>query len=116
MSVLLLASAAALAPECQTTIIQSELNACAIQSLADADDALNNQWRITVAVYNALSQADAERLRNAQRKWIAFRDAQCAAEWPWSIGVSLDKMLYVFCLESLTRERTEELKRMAEAN
>lgn len=65
--------------------------------LAAADSRLN-------AVYKSLSQSlapsDRERLRDAQRKWIVFRDADC--EWGW---VNAQE-----CLITRTDERAPQLE------
>ncbi|OYX49143.1 MAG: hypothetical protein B7Y97_09800 [Sphingomonas sp. 32-66-10] len=106
---LALAFAGLVAADCSTATTQSEMNDCALAAYNEADVSLNVQWWKTLAVFRSRSVEDAERLRAAQRAWIAFRDAECDAEFPFSLGVSLDKGLNINCRTSLTLERTVRL-------
>ncbi|MEP7223236.1 MAG: lysozyme inhibitor LprI family protein [Novosphingobium sp.] len=110
MSLIILAAAlAAPSINCAKTSAQAELNECALADLTKADAALNDQWEITFRAFANQSPDDASRLRTAQRAWIVYRDAECDAEHPFDIGVSLDKMLNIFCRTDLTIERTRTL-------
>ena len=114
MFALMVLSAAIATPEnCATTAVQSDLNDCALIEYERADRALNAQWKATIKVYEELSQEDARRLRTAQRAWLAFRDAECWARHPFTLGVSLDKMLHINCRTNLTIERTRTLSDLA---
>ncbi|MBA4088134.1 lysozyme inhibitor LprI family protein [Novosphingobium sp. ERW19] len=114
MSVMLmLAAAVSNSPDCKNTTIQSELNECAQTEFAEADRALNAQWKTTVRIFRERSREDEARLRVAQRAWLTFRDADCAARWPFDLGISLDKMLHINCLTKLTIERTDTLAELA---
>lgn len=71
----------------------TDMNICAFQDYQRADAKLNAAYKKRVA---SLEKAQLERLRTAQRAWIAFRDAQCRYEagvyegdqWrPWSTAV-----------------------------
>jgi uncharacterized protein YecT (DUF1311 family) len=56
----------------------------------------------------------AERLREAQRAWIAFRDAECALSYAeWGSG-SMRNIAHADCRMQMTAERTIELRRMRE--
>jgi uncharacterized protein YecT (DUF1311 family) len=46
----------------------------------------------------------------SQRAWLAFRNAQCAAEAGWAQGGSLEPVLVGRCLTLMTRERVLKLK------
>jgi uncharacterized protein YecT (DUF1311 family) len=52
------------------------------------------------------------KLREAQRLWIQFRDANCNAEYALYEGGSAGPMVKVACIEAVTRHRTEELQVM----
>jgi uncharacterized protein YecT (DUF1311 family) len=79
------------------------LAACT-QALTRAwDGELNRLWPSAVA-------AGGERLRNAQRAWIAFRDAEClfeAARWE---GGSMGAYAGGFCVAGMTAERVADLR------
>ncbi len=100
--------------DCADTAIQFELNECASAEYARADDRLNEQWAITLEAFRARSPENAARLVGAQRAWITFRDTECYARFPYELGVSLDKMLNLYCLTQLTEERTKQLQEIAE--
>ncbi len=66
------------AQDCAKATTQAAMNICAVQSRAAADDALN-------AAYGALVKEPAmagrlDKLRAAERSWVAYRDAECAFE------------------------------------
>lgn len=71
---------------------------------ADADE----------AVYFPEYAVRAEKLLDAQRAWIAFRDAECALDYAeWGAG-SMRNIAYADCRLKMTAERTIELRRMRE--
>ena len=56
----------------------------------------------------------AEKLREAQRAWIPFRDAACAVEgWPMR-GGSAEPLLVYGCLTKLTEQRISDLEGLLE--
>lgn len=119
MSLLLgLALAVALDPDCKRAdLTQAEMNDCALITLGEADTRLNRQWKRTIERFRTnRSNEDAERLRLAQRAWVAFRDAECDAEWPLDLGVSLDKFQNIYCRIELTDARTERLTELMREN
>jgi uncharacterized protein YecT (DUF1311 family) len=104
------------APETQS---QLEMNMCAEVDFERADADLNRIYREEVA---SAQQADREIdasdhrptsevvLRQAQRAWIAFRDAQCIYEgYGEARGGSMEPMVYSGCRARLTRERIAQL-------
>ena len=106
---------------------QAELNDHASIAFARADQALNEQYRATMAAMRATDAAPSDRmpgvhrtgpshandLLQAQRAWVAHRDAQCATEGGDFGGGSAQGMMVEECKTRLTRERTAELKAMA---
>ena len=57
----------------------------------------------------------AETLLEAQRAWIAFRDAECALEYAqWGAG-SMRNIAHATCRMQMTAERTLDLRRMRES-
>jgi uncharacterized protein YecT (DUF1311 family) len=56
-----------------------------------------------------LQEGDQEKLRIAQRLWLQFRDATCAAERQLYTTGSAAPTVYSACLEAQTRQRTKDL-------
>ena len=67
-------------------------------------------------VYNkirrVLSPTEQGELPGAERLWIQFRDANCAAERGLYNGGSVAPTVYAACLAADTRQRTAELNVM----
>ena len=124
---------------CQDPIVQQEMNWCAGQDYAAADAELNTQWKITASIMkerdtgmeadfgpinHATPREDAaarmaytghfQSLLEAQRAWLAYRDAQCRLEGYAFLGGSAQPMIVSGCLATLTRQRTQELRDLAE--
>ena len=91
---------------------QAAYNAAACAALKKADAELN-------AVYAAVLKKNADdknfidKLKVAQRAWVAFRDAEMAARYPamdkWEYGSAFD-LCWCNGLAALTQQRTEQLK------
>ncbi len=127
----LVAQAAEPLPECDQKEadmgIQQAMNQCAGRDFAVADAELNAQWKITAA---AMKQQDAEwatygvamdsrpgffdSLLEAQRAWLVYRDAHCRVDGYIARGGSMEPMLASLCKAHLTRQRTQQLKDLAE--
>ena len=100
---------------CNPEGTQVELNACAAEDYAEADAALNAAWR-DLTRRLADQPLALQRLRAAQRAWLAFRDAEVASLLPVADGEdprlahgSMYPMLLNGILATLTRERTAQL-------
>lgn len=89
---------------------QAALNQCASAAYQRADADLNRLYRLMTA---RLSTDDAARKRlvDAQRKWLQFRDAECAFQTIRTVGGSVQPMNVSSCLTDLTRERVTDLHR-----
>jgi uncharacterized protein YecT (DUF1311 family) len=106
-------------PQTQT---QADLNACAAIDFERADAELNAAYR---AAIDHAREADRDTtgrmsgdtrpgeeatLREAQRGWIAFRDAQCRLAGYEARGGSMESMLFNLCRAGMTGTRTAELR------
>lgn len=60
---------------------QAELNACAAEKAAGAENELNSAYRKALAKVKG-DLAGTERVRLMEREWIAYRDAYLAAKYP----------------------------------
>lgn len=116
-------------PECDEQAaemgVQQDMNICAHRDYLIADAALNAQWRLT---RQAMQERDGEAdkpdwddrpgyfdtLLEAQRAWIAYRDAHCRSEGYAARGGSLEPLLVSTCKTHLTKLRTAQLRELAE--
>ncbi len=94
------------APPCeQSARTQPEITACAVAAARAADQHLNNAYR------DLLRYLDPEETKNllaAQRKWVAFRDADCAF---WGAGdFSLAPTNKAYCVADVSERRAKELE------
>lgn len=89
-----------------------EVAACLARSYKEADGMLNRTYRDALAaVARYYTEQDAQNLKDAERLWVAYRDAACKAESGlWGAGTGAPGARVV-CLIRLTRIRTDELKR-----
>jgi uncharacterized protein YecT (DUF1311 family) len=93
----------------------NDCSACELERLARADQALNAVYAAQLA---KLGPRQAAKLRDAERAWIAYRDASCAAAA--DIGAcdesgacgTIERLTYPSCLTTKTKERTAELRAM----
>jgi len=112
---------------CSDPQAQMEMNMCAQLDFEAADRELNAAYRAAV---QSAQEADREyariesaaggsrntepgeeaTLREAQRAWVSFRDAQCRMESFEARGGSMQPMLDSGCRAALTRARTAELR------
>jgi len=104
---------------CEAPQVQIELNACAGIDFRIADVELNQEYARAIAwarddgreerVRGDNRPGDEATLREAQRAWVAFRDAQCRLEGYAARGGSMEMMLYDRCRARLTRARTAQV-------
>ncbi|GAB5461561.1 lysozyme inhibitor LprI family protein [Hoeflea alexandrii] len=114
-------------PDCIDPQTQMEMTYCASVDYEDADADLNALWPdvIAAAKLNDEYVADmarergvpttVEALRDAQRAWIRFRDAQCEFEAYEVFGGTMQPMVGSLCLTRLTRERITLLSQALES-
>lgn len=105
----------AAAADCENMATQADMNRCAQDNLLKADEALNAEYRrARVSMGGLGSQADMA-LRDAQRAWVAFRDAACKAEGLLVEGGSMQPLMVATCQTRLTEARTADLKLLSSA-
>lgn len=115
----LIGSAPAHAQQCgkqqMETFTQVQFNECQAAILEDADGELNRLYKTQMSALKDAQKRDA--LKDAQRKWIAYRDAACFFEVGDGKGwdnLSIWPMRRDGCLTELTRQRTEQLKALVQ--
>jgi uncharacterized protein YecT (DUF1311 family) len=88
---------------------QADINECSTQRYKAADAFLNRSYREVIANLNPKQQ---EKLKEAQRAWISFRDSNCEAQsFDYAKG-SLYTHVYNDCLTTVTQIRNDELRRV----
>ena len=114
---LLFAAFLAQPTDCHNAMAQQEMNRCAAEAARAADAEMNRAaaqvMRQFVEHQGGENGEAARRLRDAQRTWLAFRDAQCALAGVEALGGSLEPYLVGDCLKNMTEQRTVELMMMA---
>src|SRR5436190_24367526 len=112
---------------CANPQAQQEMNYCAGEDYRRADAELNTVYRTAIASAQAADReydrieastggtrsnepGEEASLREAQRAWVAFRDANCRLESFEARGGSMQPMLDAGCRATLTRARTAELR------
>ena len=102
--------------DCATAEAQQDLNQCAELDWQAADEALNDAYKRAMAEMKDMDanmpedlQGAADALREAQRAWIPYRDANCTlAGFPMR-GGSAEPLLVYGCMTQMTEDRTAEL-------
>ncbi|MGB5863129.1 MAG: lysozyme inhibitor LprI family protein [Sulfitobacter sp.] len=89
----------------QTQLLMTE---CAFKAYDASDVELNEVWISAKEFADAIGQGDA--LLEAQRTWLAFRDAACGVHAAPYEGGSIQPMIRANCLSTLTQERTRMLR------
>jgi uncharacterized protein YecT (DUF1311 family) len=98
------------APDCRAASTQADMNRCAYEDFLAANGA---QAAVLKGLAQALAVPDRQRLRTAQKAWIAWRTAQCEFETGASSGGSAHELARWRCTGKLTRERTLALDKLA---
>ncbi|QZH73790.1 MAG: DUF1311 domain-containing protein [Erythrobacter sp.] len=86
-------------PRCDSTVY-NELLGCAYDAWQTADQELNEQWR---------RMPHPERLIEAQRAWLVWRDLECTSQ-NGAIGGREELIWQYGCLAELTNDRTRQLQ------
>jgi len=110
-----------------TTLYSQHMNADDVPcnnhaTTVDFSNCLWKAWKTVDRELNAYYQVvsthvkggEFEKLRDAERAWIAFRDLNCDAEKELYDGGTAQGPVYNACMEAMTRHRLQELKTMYE--
>jgi uncharacterized protein YecT (DUF1311 family) len=101
---------AAHADECMDNAeSQAAMTQCAAQAYQASDAELNELFH---EIRQRLGDdADTRHLlRDAERAWVAFRDAECAFAASAVVGGSAYPMVHDLCLDELTQSRIEQFR------
>jgi uncharacterized protein YecT (DUF1311 family) len=107
--------------DCENQITQLDMNMCSYQEWEAADAVLNETYADTLATVQARDgeyapegPSEEDRLRRAQRAWVAFRDANCDVAGYQMRGGSAEPLLINICLRQMTEDRIAELQAQTE--
>lgn len=93
--------------KCNPSGTTVEMKKCAQDRYDAADKKLNQVYQQMIA---KLSGEEKNRLVEAEKAWINFRDRTCKFESAQALGGTLEGLLYIGCLERVTSERTTYLQ------
>lgn len=113
---LALMASPAMALDCNNPLTQVDMNQCAALDYQAADEDLNLAYGTARSAMAQIGPHAVDKLRDAQRAWIPFRDLACEVEGLMFEGGSMQPLIVDSCLADLTRQRTEQLRSMAETN
>jgi uncharacterized protein YecT (DUF1311 family) len=93
---------------------QSRMSADSCAAYKKADSALNDTYKKVLSEY-AKDRLFLQKLKTAQRAWVAYRDAHLDALYPAADKQAEYGSIYTTCrcaaLEELTEQRTKELQK-----
>lgn len=102
--------------DCVNQPTQLDMTMCAHMDWQAADAELNLVYTDAIAAmqdsdaaYLPQGATEEDRLRAAQRAWVAFRDANCDVAGSQMRDGSGEPMLVNICLHQMTLDRTAEL-------
>ena len=93
---------------------------CTSRETEEWDRLLNEEYGLLRAKLDAEDAAEttegfldrSDALRDAQRAWIAYRDAECSLQWSRFQGGTMRTLIGAGCVLDFTARRTIELHRM----
>lgn len=104
--------ASAAAGTCADAVSDPEIEACLAADLERADAEMNTVWSGLLAELKRDPEASPvrQRLIQAQRLWLRFRDADCGAVFTLHRGGTVRVAMQTSCLIAHTEQRTKELR------
>ena len=99
--------------DCDKAATQTDMNICSYDHYKAADAELNRLYRTKMRALTA--PGSKERLKAAERAWVAFRDASCLYEvGPREESGTIWPLLMNSCMLRLTRERIAAMQEYVE--
>lgn len=103
---------------CETAIATPDVSECAKQEQMVVEEKLN---RVYQKALKHLNELDAEqdskskqKLIQAQRTWVKFRDADCDAMYTQYEGGTIRSIVYIDCMQKHAERRVEDLEAIYE--
>lgn len=86
---------------------QNDMNYCADQDFRASDAKLDDTYKALLA---KLSEPEKTQIKDAQRAWLSYRDAECKFTIRQNKGGSIYPMMWSGCLTEKTNARVKELR------
>lgn len=93
--------------QCNPNGTTLEMKKCASDQYAVADKKLNQNYQTLIG---QLSPERKQRLIEAQRAWISFRDKTCRFESSEVLGGSAESLFLTTCLTKVTQQRVQDFQ------
>jgi uncharacterized protein YecT (DUF1311 family) len=93
--------------DCDNAMNQNDMNICASQDFDRSDAKLNKVYKALVA---KLEGKEIDQLKEAQRAWLTYRDAECRYTVRQNEGGSIYPTVWFGCLTQQTETRTKQLQ------
>jgi uncharacterized protein YecT (DUF1311 family) len=87
-----------------------DMSVCLSKIHEDVDTDLNKTYQKALQLTGKFGSTDLQNLKEAQKKWLAYRNAACNAEYGLWQGGSGGPNAQALCVIRLTRQRTADLK------
>jgi uncharacterized protein YecT (DUF1311 family) len=100
-------------PNCNNPQTQADMNICAGLAYRNSDQNLNQVYK---QLLSKLPKSRQQKLISAQQDWIKFRDANCEFEKSEFEGGTIAPTIQGRCLETLTKQRTQQLQGYLKSN
>ena len=91
---------------CKDPVDQMSMNICAGRDYKSSDKKLNTAYQ---ALSKTITPGGLQKLKSAQKAWIAYRDAQCDFDTSGHEDGSIYPMIQSLCLDALTQAQTTHL-------
>jgi len=105
--IVLLPAHKAMALDCENAVTTVDMIKCADRDYAEADKRLNAYYGELRA---GMDETARKLLRNSQRAWIAYRDAECERIRDIARDGTMAPILQISCLADLTEQRIQDLE------
>ena len=94
--------------DCAKAVTQMDMDFCAGKDYEAADKKLNAVYQKVMAALG--DKGYQEKLKAAEKAWIAYRDGECTFEVAENEGGTIYPMVYSECATQKTIARTKELQ------
>ena len=103
----LIMTASAYALDCQNPVTTADMSQCAAIDYQKADEELNAVYQ---QLRSMLDEPGKLLLRDTQRAWIPYRDAECARMADTFRGGTMAGLAHLSCMSEMTSRRSTELR------
>lgn len=88
-----------------------EIEYCANREFQKADRKLNVTYsQVLTQIKADTNKSMRSEFVQAQRRWIAFRDAECGAHYTYYMDGTIRGLMFVTCKTQLTEQREKDLR------